>query len=658
MRKFYFLVLGIILIFGVAISVHSQKLSTESKKAEGLYNKALSYYRSHKFELAKGPLNQALKKDNQFVEAHHLMSEVFFEQKNYARQIEYLENIIRIDSTYLIFCYYSLGEANFNIKNYVQSIEWFKKYLTKTKDTKYRRKSEEWIKRALFAQETLEKPKNIEAKNLGPAVNSKYNEYWPSITADEQTLVYTVLVARDSAINQQPYPMAMSNLYHEDFYRTVKDENGKWTNRIRLPKPINTLSNEGAQALSTDGNWMFFTACGRSDSRGSCDIYFSYRTANGWSSPKNIGAPVNTPFWESQPSFSSDGRTLYYTCNRAGGKGGNDIWRARIIGLKPDGTPYFSRPENLGDMVNTVADELSPFIHPDNNTLYFASEGWPGLGQADLFMAKMEDDEFVSEPINLGYPINTEGDEVGLVITASGDKAFFSSDRYEDSQGGRDIYTFNMPKEFQPRPVSYVKGRVFDIRTRKQLNASFELKNLSDGKMVVEAQSTGFSGEFLVCLPQRGSYALNVSKKGYLFYSDHFEMDSTSTLKDPQILNIFLKPLRVGEQIVLNNIFFETDSYQLKSQSEVELQRLILFLNENEKLKIQLIGHTDNVGSQEYNLNLSAQRAREVYRYLVNAGINADRLSFKGEGMKQPVASNDTKEGRAKNRRTEMKIVE
>ncbi len=648
------------LIFILLFSTHifSQKLSTQSKKAEVLYNKALSLYRSGKFENAKDPLNQAIKKDPNFIEAYLLKSELFYEQKDYHKQIESLRNVIELDSTFFVFTYKSMGEAHFYIKEYDEAIHWFKKYLTKISDSKKKDEVQKWIEKASFSKSAFKAPKSIKAENLGPNVNSIYNEYWPSITADEQTLVYTVLVARDSAINNGGHPMRLANHYHEDFFRAIKDESGEWQKREQLRAPLNTLSNEGAQTLSSDGNWMFFTACGRSDSKGSCDIYFSYRTRSGWSSPKNIGAPVNTPYWESQPCFSSDGRTLYYTSNRVGGLGKNDIWRATIIDIKPDGTPYFSKPENLGDRINTPLDEVSAFIHPDNSTLYFASEGWPGLGKADLFMSKITNGKFESEPKNLGYPINTEGDEVGLVVTASGKKAFFSSERYGDSYGGRDLYSFDLPQDLRPLPVSYVKGRVFDARTRERLKATFELNDLENGELVVQAVSNDFTGEFLVCLPYSSSYALNVSKKGYLFYSDHFEMDTSSTIRDPQVLDIYLKPIREGEHIILKNIFYATDSYELKPRSEIELYKVISFLNDNASTKIEIIGYTDNVGTESYNLELSKKRAQQVFEYLIQKGISNTRISYSGKGMKDPVADNQTETGRAQNRRTEMKIIQ
>ncbi len=646
------------LILGLGISADAQKLSTSSKKAASLYKKGLSFYQSHNYDSAKIPLNQAIKKDDEFIEAYLLLSEVFFEQENYRSQVENLKKVVELDSTFFVYSYYSLGVANFHLGQFDESIQYFQAYHKNTNNSQSKLKADDWLTKAKFAKTSTSQPRQIEPVNLGEKINSKNNEYWPSITADEQTLVYTVLVERDSILSKKPYANAMANHFHEDFFSSVKNAQGEWEERKQLHPPLNSASNEGAQTLSSDGNWMFFTACGRLDSKGSCDIYFSYRTSTGWSSPKNIGSPVNTPYWESQPSFSSDGRTLYFSSSRQGGIGGNDIWRATIFGLDATGTPIFGSPENLGDKINTASNELSPFIHPDNSTLYFASEGWAGMGKADLFMSRMTNGVFVEPPVNLGYPINTADDEVGLVVTANGRKAYFSSDGYGDSFGGRDIYSFHMPTEIRPLPVSYVKGRVFDSHTKEKLKAAFELKDINSGKMIVEAMSTDFSGDFLVCLPMGGLYALNVSKKGYLFYSESFKMDSLSSAADPKILDIYLKPLKVGEQIVLNNIFFETDSYQLRIESEVELQKLLQFLNENDQIKIQLLGYTDNVGSPAYNQKLSMQRAQEVYQYLINAGIPANRLSFKGEGMNDPIESNETEAGRATNRRTELKIIE
>ncbi len=653
------LIVGCTILFCLVSNLsQAQKLTTKSKKAAELYKEAGSYFSNDQFERAKLPLNDAIKKDPDFLEAYLLLSEVYYEQKDYQNQANILETVIEKDSTFYLFSYYSLGVANFNLDKFDEALIWFRKYYSKTSNVKSKQKVDQWIQKTLFVKVAKANPRNINPVNLGSNVNTVNDEYWPSITADDQILVYTMLVPREQALVDKPFVPSMANYYHEDFYKSVKDNSEEWTKGKALTAPINTISNEGAQSLSADGNWMFFTACGRSDTRGSCDIYFSHRTEYGWSEPKNIGPPVNSPYWESQPSFSSDGKTLYYSTNRGGGKGGNDIWKAEVIGFQMDGTPFFGQPVNLGDSINTPYNEVSPFIHPDNHTLYFSSNGWSGMGEMDIFLARKNESGGFNKPMNLGFPINSSGDEVGLIVTANGQKAYFSSERFGKSFGGKDLYSFDMPEEIKPKPVSYIRGRVFDYDTKDKLKASFELKDINTKQMVVQASSTDFSGEFLICLPVGNSYALNVSKQGYLFYSDHFDMDKESSSVDPKILDVYLKKIKVGQQIILNNIFYETDSYVLRKVSEVELEKIVNFLTVNPTVKAEIIGYTDNVGGKDYNINLSNKRAEQVYNYLISAGIDKSRLSHEGKGMADPVATNDTEEGRAKNRRTELKIVE
>jgi outer membrane protein OmpA-like peptidoglycan-associated protein len=472
-------------------------------------------------------------------------------------------------------------------------------------------------------------------------------------------MVVTVLMPRDMALYREKgteLPKS-SMFFQEDFYVSRADSNGNWQERKILPGLLNTQSNEGAQTLSADGNRMFFTACGRSGSKGSCDIFFSRKTDHGWSAPVNVGAPVNSPFWESQPHFSADGRTLYFISNRGDGFGGKDIWQASLMGVKEDGTPYFGNLKNLGQTINTERDENSPFLHHDGQTLYFSSNGHPGMGGMDIFMSKKQQGDEWSEPVNLGYPINTEKDEIGLVVTARGERAYFSTDGHETSTGAKDIYSFLLPQELRPSPVLYVKGKVYDAETGKMLSADFELKNLDSGEMVVTSKGSSFSGEFLVCLPTGGEYAFKADHRGYLFYSGHFNLTGDHPADEPYYLDIGLKPIKEGATVRLENVFFETDSYTLKEVSRIELDEVVGFLEKNPAVRIMLEGHTDNVGSETYNLELSGNRARAVYNYLLKKEVKADRMEYKGYGFNQPVAPNDTDEGRARNRRTEMRIL-
>lgn len=629
--------------------------TTKSKKAIQLYTEAQDYYVKNNPTQAISLLDEALLKDKKFLEAYFMKAEIYQQYKQYDKQEVELLKAIAIDSTFYVPSFYNLGVIMYNTGRYDQVKGYMNRFTANNKNRRSQLKPEDWIAKAEFAKITIQNPVAFEPRNLGLAVNSKYDEYWPSISADGEKLIYTVLVPRDTVqFNLGKLPKTSQN-FKEDFYAS-RFSKGEWMLREAVIS-INTDSNEGAQTLSADGNWMFFTACGRSDSKGSCDLYFSKRTQYGWSTPTNVGSPVNTPFWESQPSFSADGRTLYFVSSRPGGIGGKDIWKASIIGFKQDGTPFFGKAENLGAQINSEDDENSPFIHHDNQTLYFSSDGWQGLGEMDLFFAKRDSAGEWQKPVNLGYPINSARDEIGLVINAAGDKAYFSSDGLGEKSAGKDIYEFMMPQSIRPKPATYVKGRIFDKETNEQLLAELKVNQLSDGELAASCESTSFSGEFLVCLPVGNSYALNVEKQGYLFYSDHFEVNENSDVKNPQILNVYLSKIKVGGAIVLRNVFYENDSYQLMSKSFVELNEVVRLLSKNTDVKIEIGGHTDNVGSADYNLELSKKRAQSVFDFLVSNGINANRISYKGYGFSVPIESNDTELGRAKNRRTELKVL-
>jgi outer membrane protein OmpA-like peptidoglycan-associated protein len=420
---------------------------------------------------------------------------------------------------------------------------------------------------------------------------------------------------------------------------------------LSLGPPINTHGNEGAICISPDGQFLFFAACNRPDGYGSCDIYWSGKSGDQWSEPFNLGPVVNSEAWDSQPSFSSDGKTLYFASKRPGGKGSSDIWKTELM---PDGD--WMPPVNLGDSINTKDAEMAPFIHPDDLTLYFTSKGHPGMGGLDLFYSRKDENNLWQKPVNMGYPINTYADEITLVVNASGDLAYISSDKL-GGKGRQDIYSFKLYKEAQPLKVTYFKGIVFNKETKKRLEAKFELIDLTSGKVVIKSRSDPVKGEFLVALPTNKDYALNVSKTGYLFYSDHFGLKGESSEARPFIRDIPLQEISVGETVVLKNIFFDTDKYELKPESRSELEKLINLLQTNGKIRIEISGHTDNAGTEAYNLMLSKNRAKAVYDYLTEHGISAGRLSYAGYGLTKPIDTNDTEQGRANNRRTEFRVV-
>jgi outer membrane protein OmpA-like peptidoglycan-associated protein len=458
-------------------------------------------------------------------------------------------------------------------------------------------------------------------------------EYLPSQTIDGKQLFFTRRV----------------DTYNEDFFTSNGSRSGTWESSSPVKGSLNTPQSEGAMMISQDGKWLVFTGCYRPDSYGGCDLYISYRTASGWSAAANLGAAVNSDQWESQPCLSPDKQELYFASRRTGGYGGSDLY---VCKLQDNGK--WSAPVNLGPSVNTPADEQCPFIHADNQTLYFTSSYWPGYGDDDLFYVRKQADGNWSQPTNLGYPINTIDREGTLFITADGKTALYAAER-KDSYGLLDLYSFELKEKNRPYPTRWVQGKVTDKKTGKGIAATLELTDLST-RQVISKVKTDSSGNYLLTLPTGRDYAFTVNQKGYLFNSDQYFLKNGISDSAAQ-KNIVLQPIEKNAAIVLKNIFFETNRFELSPASVTELDKLVSLLQENPTIKIEIGGHTDNVGKAADNLTLSDHRAKAVVDYLLTKKIDPARLSAKGYGMTQPVADNNTTEGRALNRRTEMKIT-
>jgi outer membrane protein OmpA-like peptidoglycan-associated protein/tetratricopeptide (TPR) repeat protein len=622
---------------------HAQ-LHTESRKALQYYNQAVESYRFLDYEKAYDAIKKAIVEDPGFIEAQLLLAELSSDQNKYSEAIEAYQAVIDIKPHFYHGAYYNLGHLEMLTGRYEDALVHLNQYL-EFKDAKasLKQKVIRDIRTCEFALEAMASPVPFDPKNLGPGVNSPLDEYWPSITADNRTLVITRLdqSARQDAIFERPRKT-------ENFYVSIKTDD-IWGPARDLGPPINTPGNEGAQSLSADGFFMYFTACNRQDGLGSCDLYVSSALQGNWSNPKNLNAPVNSSNWEAQPSISPDGNTLYFVSNRPGGYGKMDLWRSTRTG------GVWSEPENLGPNINTEGNEMSPHIHKDNQTLYFSSDGWIGLGGFDLFVTRKINDSSWVPPQNLGYPINRWSDEIGMVVSTDGLKAYYSASF--DAGQGKDIYMFDLPLPVRPEPVSYIQGTVFDEVTQKPLIAEFELIDLEQKQTAIQAFSNR-NGQFLVCLPSDKNYALNVSHPDYLFYSEHFSLEGVKLAADPKLLDVPMKPVRKGEKSILRNIFFEYDSYILLDASVVELNKLVGFLNENAHIVIEIQGHTDSRGTPEYNKILSEKRARAVYDYLLDHGLDPDRISYTGYGEAHPIENNDTDYGRSRNRRIEFVIKE
>jgi outer membrane protein OmpA-like peptidoglycan-associated protein len=630
-----------LLLMPVAVQATAQSVSSASKKAVKAYETALEMFRRGQYDAAISGLNSALKADSQFYEAYMLAAECYLETDKLPEAKAAFLRCTELKPDFFPPLYYSLADICFDLEEYEEAGRWLEKYLTYDRQKpSLLAKADRLLQSSRFAADAVKHPVAFRPENIG--LDFAYDQYWPSLSVDEQTLIFTALIPKDAG---NP---AITGNRQEDFFVSGFRE-GKWTTPQNLGSPPNTEDNEGAQTISADACKLFFTACNRRDGKGGCDIYYSEKRHGLWTRPRNLGAPVNTAAKETQPSISPDGKTLYFVSTRNGGNGGQDIWKSELSEHNE-----WQSPVNLAEL-NTSGDESSPFIHFDNRTLYFASDGWPGLGQFDLFVSRKDTAGKWTAPVNLGYPVNSRYNEEGLVVNAAGNRAYYSSDRTEN--GIRNIFTFELYPEARPQPVSYMKGKIFDAGYFTPLEAKFELTDLSTGEKVMEASSDSLKGEFMTCLPLGGAYALNIEKTGYLFFSAHIIMHE-GTYSEPQVQDFPLQKIRPGEKIVLENIFFEFDSYLLLNASHTELQRIVAFMRYNPSVKIRITGHTDNIGKASHNLELSKKRAQTVVDYLLTAGIQPDRVTFQGMGATLPIADNGNESGRAKNRRTEMEITQ
>ncbi len=607
-----------------------------SKKAGDIYAAAYEEAMAGKYAAAIAHINEALVIDPKFVDAYLSRAGIYANLKDYTASVNDFKKGFLLDSvyakTYLLPYSISLaGTGQFQL-----ALNAVNNFLNTPGLNEQSIKAGNYRKSVYnFA---VDYEKNHPAKDyvftpqqMGDSINTTDHEYFPSLTIDGSKMIFTRRINND-----------------EDFYESDLI-NGHWSKARPLSGKVNTNLNEGAQNISQDGQLLVFTGCNYPEGVGSCDLYFSIRTNNGWSEPQNLGPVVNTDLWESSPSLSPDKKDLYFASSRTGGFGGKDIWVTHRLA-----SGKWSYPENLGEAVNTSGDESCPFMHADNETLYFNSNGHLGYGMTDLFFSKKVDDSSWTVAENLGYPINTIDDEGSLIVAADGKTAYYASDK-SDSKGGLDIYTFQLREDIRPLQTLWVRGKVFDKKTGKGLPSSVELTDINSRKTVSRLQ-TDEDGNYLVTLPVGKDYAFNINRKGYLFYSDNFSLAGHTGTAD-YTKDIPLQPIEKGADIILKNIFFDTKLFELKTGSLAELDKIVALLIDNPNLKIEIGGYTDNVGQAKDNLLLSENRSKAVVNYLLQKGIKAQRLSSKGFGATKPIADNNTENGKAQNRRTELSVI-
>ncbi len=607
-----------------------------NKKATALFETAYQQAVEGNYNNAIANLNDALKIDSKFLDALYARADMNARMKKYAAAVLDYESAYDKDSIYATSFLLSYASALAGNGNFEKALQLVNQFLTTPKlslqDIKAANNKKVGYEFALqYAKKHSANGYVFNPTNMGDSINTTALEYLPSLTIDGNKMIFNRRINND-----------------EDFYESDKI-NGVWQNAKPIAGKINTNLNEGAQNISQDGQWLIFTGCNYPEGYGSCDLYISYKNKIGyWSEAENMGNVINTDAWESSPSLSPDKRDLYFASTRAGGYGGSDIWVSHRVNGK------WQKPENLGAEINTSSNESCPFIHADNQTLYFNSSGHPGYGLNDLFVSKRKENGIWQKPENLGYPINTVDDEGSLIVASNGKTAYYASDK-ADYKNKIDLYSFELRDDISALKTLWVKGRIFDKNTKIGLPSSVELTTLDSGFVISKLQADE-EGNFLTTLPVGKNYAFNVNRKGYLFYSENFSF--LKNFSDTAIvINIGLQPIEKGASIVLKNIFFESKKADLQNSSFIELDRVASIMTENPKLVIQISGHTDNVGKPSDNLLLSLNRAKAVVAYLLKKGITVNRLIGKGFGETMPIASNTSETGKAQNRRTELSVI-
>ena len=612
-----------VLIFVASLICPGQQQN--DKKAIKMVAKAKEAIKERKFEVGVDFLLEAIGRDSSYAEAYVRLFGIFSRlqkpSKIHQFQLLYVKNVSENELDPQIW--QSLASYEFAIGSYLSARD----YLAKTK-----KKDSVLDKSISFAIEELKRPDSLKIHELPKEVNRFRYQYLPVLTVDSRTLIFT---AREDDLSDEN--IVVSTL-----------EGGNWSVPLPISENITTPYNEGASTISADGRLLIFTACEGRKGFGNCDLYISKKVGENWSVPKNLGKNVNSRFWDSQPSLSADGKTLYFASNRPGGEGGRDIW---VSSYAASG---WATPKNLGSFVNTNRDETTPFIHPDNHTLLFSSNGHVGMGGFDLLKSE-ESNGLWGNTQNIGYPINTFQDEVSLFITSDGRHAYFAK---EEKHGGAikssKLVSYAIKDNNLVSGVTYLTGTIKDAKTKLPLTATLELVDLSNQSHLFSTESDPISGKYFIVLPSGQDFGAFIEKEGYLFQDVSFESIDE---KSSDTMDIYLDPLEIGAKVVLENIYFAFDSDEMNQKSHEELMRVVKLLKRYPRLQVEISGHTDDVGSLQHNQNLSERRAKKVHDFLVHENIKKNSISFTGYAHIQPQATNATASGRAKNRRIEIKIV-
>jgi outer membrane protein OmpA-like peptidoglycan-associated protein len=655
--------------FAVTLKAQDEEASCQTidnKKAVKLYEQGLD--KKNKKEERLAFLKEAINLEPDYVDANFAFAEeriktLIYEDAAFKPTQPYFKKVIEICPNYHSDPYYYLGFIAYEESDWKEAVKNLKAFLNfkSDNDKKFNKNYEGFLteaklmlRYAKFYDEIVNHPVPFDPIPVAGICTDK-DEYLPIISADDEQMLFT---------RKQPY--ANKNLVYETdkelelfSYSKRNPSTGMFDKGKRMPYPFNKNGSEGGATMSIDNKHLYFTIC--KDEGGptvNCDIYYSDYIDGEWTEAKKVEGINDKERWDSQPTIASDGRTLYFASDRKGGRGGVDLYST----IKDPVTGVWSTPENMGPVINTPNDEKTPFIHSDFETIYFSSDGHPGVGGFDIFYSKKDTAGKWSEPKNIGVPINTKGDDLGFFVSTDGHLGYFASNEpfrtKGKSVGGFDIYSFDLYKEARPEEVAFFKGDIDDVAHGNKKGFTVEVKDAVT-KKITEAVVDSTTGKYAVVVNNKAKNDLiiTVKKKDYAFSSTLISKDSIKGSK-PVKINMQVDSIKVGHAYTLNNIYFNTNSSVLEPRSIIVLDEFAEFLKVNPTIKIEINGHTDNVGNEQANLTLSTDRALSVRTQLIEKGVEEKRiLNSKGFGSSKPIADNNTPSGRAANRRTEFLIV-
>ncbi len=572
-------------------------------KANKYFQQAISLYRAQDYNQALLKLEKAEKAAPDMGKVFLLRGDIYADTKQDSLALTAYYQAIDLQPEKYGKVYGIIAQLHQQKGEYTLAKKAFGLYLstlTRPKDSVKRKKVQQAVIACEFGEKSMANPVPFEPYNLGKHINTKLSEYFPAPNMFQNSLWFTRRVESDAGMQ-------------EDFYVSQADSLYQWEYAMPLSRPVNTRFNEGAASLSADGAFLVFAACAMQPGAhayganrqgyGSCDLFYSRLEHGKWSEPQNMGSAINSPLWESQPSLSADGKSLYFIRATDRSKRNTDIYVSTLL---PTGEWTKAKP--LSKEINTPKEEMSVMIHPNDCVLYFASKGHLGMGGADIFVSRRPNRWSPwGKPQNAGYPINTYKDENGLQVSHNGHTAFFASDR-EGGFGGMDIYAFELPEHMRAQAVAYLNINVIDANSKQALPAQLQIVARQDSAQQIKMNTDAQGHLFATFLPNT-AYALYIDKVGYLFYSDTIAMQSTHTAIQPYDKTIALTPIKEGARVRLNNIFFDTDASTLKAESDIELQKLLHFLCQNPTVQIRIEGHTDQRGTAAHNQTLSEARA-------------------------------------------------